>query len=190
MKWLPLLPVACLAACAPAVAPVAPAPRVIPAGASTDSFNWTDDAAAIERELLVTARERFGEATVRRALATPTYIFAKFYHGMLPPPQPGDPPYKPPMALLVRDNGKWLAATSGGFRPARSEITVQLDTLLASRDFRATPVTGGPGCTDAGASLLMLKVPERPETVRTGTCGTTASNERVAMLALDAARGV
>ena len=186
-----LLPVASVVSCAPSVAPVAPAARVIPAGPSTNSFNWTDDLATVERELLVTARERFGEAAVRRALAAPTYLFAKFYHGMLPPPPPGPaPPYKPPMALLIRENGQWLAASAEGFQPARTDITLQLDALLASRDFWVAPTTGGPSCTDAGASLLLLKVSARPETIRIGTCGVTQPNERVAMLAIDAASGL
>ena len=138
----------------------------------------------------MTARERFGEPAVRRALAAPTYVFAKFYHGMLPPPQPGDPPYKPPMALLMREDGQWLAASPDGYRPARADATAQLDSLLASRDFWPAPTTGGPGCTDAGASLLMLKVPQRAETVRIGTCGETELNERAARLALDAAAAI
>ena len=190
MKWSLLLLVALLVSCAPAAAPVAPALRVIPTGPSTNSFNWTDDMASVERELLATARERFGEAAVRRALAAPTYLFAKFYHGMLPPPPPGPaPPYKPPMALLIRENGQWLAATASGFRSARTEITEQLDAQLASAAFWSAPSSGGPACTDAGASLLLLKVPSRPETVRTGTCGTTQPNERVTMLAIGAAAG-
>ncbi len=188
MKWSLLLPVAFLVSCAPTIAPVPPEARVIPAGPSTNSFNWTDDMPTVERELLATARERFGEAAVRRALGAPTYLFAKYYHGMLPPPPPGGaPPYKPPMALLIRENGQWLAATDQGFRPARADITPQLDALLASPNFWAVSTTTGPPCPDAGASLLLLKVPSRPETVRTGTCGATQPNERLVMLAIDAA---
>ena len=142
--------------------------------------------AEFQYDLLATARDRFGEANVRRALAAPTYVFAKFYHGMLPPPRPGDPPYSPPMALLMRENGQWFAATSAGFRPAKAETVAKLDALLADRAFWATPNWTGPGCTDAGASLLMLKVPNRAEIIRHGTCGETQPTEYFVRLALEA----
>jgi hypothetical protein len=142
--------------------------------------------AEFEHDLLATARDRFGEANVRRALAAPTYVFAKFYHGMLPPPQPGDPPYKPPMALLMRENGQWFAATATGFRPATANAVPKLEALLADRAFWATPNWTGPGCTDAGASLLMLKVPNRAEIIRHGTCGDTQPTEYFVRLALEA----
>ena len=188
MKTLPLtaISICALAGCATAVAPVPSAQRVIPSGPPPAILQPGYRPAEFEHDLLATARDRFGEANVRRALAAPTYLFAKFYHGMLPPPRPGDPPYAPPMALLMRENGQWFAATASGYRPAKAESVAKLEAQLADRAFWAAPNWTGPRCTDAGASLLMLKVPNRPEIIRHGTCGETQPTDYLVRLALDA----
>jgi hypothetical protein len=180
-----------LAGCAPVAAPdgpgvpAMPAERTIPTGPPPDNYWWDTGIAAIETDLLASARERFGETVVRHALASPTYIFAKFYPGMLPPPQPGDPPYKPPVAILIKEEGRWLAASDSGWRPAQPDRVAEIETMLASTSFWSAPSTGRPLCTDAGAGLLMVKVPKRAETIRNGTCGPTEPNERLALAAVD-----
>ena len=128
----------CASACAPVATSTNPE-RVIPGGPAPTVLQAGFDRVGIEHDLLVTARERFGDGTVRRALAAPTYLFAKMYHGMLPPPQPGAPPYQPPMALLVRENGQWLAAGRDGYRPANASKVAGIEALLADRSFWSTP---------------------------------------------------
>jgi hypothetical protein len=188
MKTLSLavLSACMVAACVPIVVPLPPKERMIPTGPPPEVLQPGYRPAEFEQDLFATARERFGLESVRRALGADTYVFAKFYHGMLPPPRPGDPPYKPPMALLIRENGQWFAATPTGFRPAKAEAVPQLEALLANRAFWAAPNWTGPRCTDAGASLLMLKVPNRAEIIRHGTCGETQPTEHLVRLALEA----
>jgi hypothetical protein len=160
------------------VIPTGPAPAVLQPG-----FNRAE----YEHNLLATARERYGEANVRRALAAPTYLFAKLYHGMLPPPAPGAPPYQPPMTLLIRENGQWLAASADGFRPAAPAAMAPVDALLADSAFWAAPEWSDQRCPDAGATMLMLKVPGRPEVIRSGNCGNARPTEQLVYEALGAA---
>jgi len=177
-------------ACTPTVAVPDPTTRVIPAGTEPEVLEWGFDRSAIERDLLLAARNRLGEATIRRALAAEGYIFAKFYPGMIPPPPAGaGPDWRPPefpFALLFQEKGQWLAATRTGARPADPGAVAQIHALLADPAFWRQPQWAKPGCTDAGASLLMLKVAGRPETVRRGACGDTELNERLVSFALRA----
>jgi hypothetical protein len=112
--------------------------------------------------------------------------------GLPPPPvlQP-DGTYKDPepaMAMLIRENGQWLAATANGFRPANVEKAAAIDAVLADPAFWAEPAWSQPGCTDAGGSLLMLKVPQRAPAIRQGACGATQRTERLVFLGLEAGR--
>ena len=180
--WL-LTAVAALWACAPAVPvaqPVAASEEVIP------GF----DAERVRTDLQKTARERFGDALTDRALASPAYLLSKHYMGLAPPPivQP-DGSYKypdPPMAMLIRENGQWLAATATGFRRAKPDQATAIDAMIADRAFWAEPAWAQPGCTDAGGSLLMLKAPQRARIVRQGACGATQHTERLVFLGLEA----
>jgi hypothetical protein len=88
--------------------------------------------------------------------------------------------------LLINEGNGWLAATSSGFRTANPTQVAELRGILGSDAFWSAPASGGPGCTDAGASLLMMKLPERSEIVRTGTCGETQINEQLVRAALQA----
>jgi hypothetical protein len=169
-----------LQACAAAGPPAAQ--RVIPAGPPPERIEYGFDRAAIEYDLLTTARARFGEDAVRRALAADTYLLGKYYHGRSPPPPPPGVPYRPPeplMGMLFKEGGRWLAATPTGFRPAEAEAAAGIETILADRAFWAEPEWGPPGCTHAGASLLMFKVPRRREFVRRGVCGPAPLGERL-----------
>lgn len=187
----PLLVLALLlGGCAPQVATPDPASRLIPTGAEPDRTEWAFDQAIAERDLLVTARARLGEATVRRALAAHAYIFAKSYAGMLPPPPPdAGPDWRyplPPFTLLFHENGQWMVARNADIRPARPAPIAEIRAILADKAFWRQPQAAGPGCTDAGASLVMLKMPGRAEAIRRGTCGETELTQRLVSLAHDA----
>ena len=143
-----------------------------------------------EQDLLWSAQQIFGEQLVRRALAANAYIFAKHYQGMLPPPPPGAGPNwkypEPPTALLFVENGLWLAATRDGIRQARADKVQEIRQILSGEKFWKEPVWAPPGCTDAGASLLLLKIPGRPEVVRSASCGATGGSEAIVFRALEA----
>ena len=144
------------------------------------------DAALVRSDLLATAREHYGAAAVERALSSPGQLVVKRFAGMAPPPPPGaGPDWRPPTpsALLVRENNGWQVATETGWRAARSEAAAELDTLLADPRFWSEPAYVPP-CPDAGASLLLLKLPGRAEAVRNSTC--TSLAERLVSAALRA----
>lgn len=192
MKCLALLPATLLAAgCATVPQPPAPAPeRVLPSGPPDRQMGVAFDRRVTEQDLLWGARQRFGEAMVRRALAAPTYIFAKHYQGMLPPPPPDAGPDwrypEPPVGMLIFENGYWLAATPEGFRQARPDKVPEIERVLADPAFWAEPEWAPPGCTDAGASLLLMRAPGKPEIVRSATCGGTGRSELLVFRALEA----
>ena len=143
-----------------------------------------------EQDLLWSAQQLFGEQLVRRALTSDHHIFAKHYQGMLPPPPPGaGPDWKypePPTAVLFVENGTWLAATREGVRQARPDKVQEIRTILSGRSFWNEPLWAPPGCTDAGASLLLLKIAGRPEVVRSASCGATGGSEALVFRALEA----
>lgn len=193
MKWLALLPVTLLmSACAATPPPVvaAPAERVLPSGPPEKQMGVDYVRQVTEQDLLWGAKQRFGEAMVRRALAAPTYIFAKHYQGMLPPPPPGAGPDwrypEPPVGILIFENDYWQAATPDGFRQARLDKVPEIERVLADPAFWAEPEWAPPGCTDAGASLLLMKAPGKPEIVRSATCGSTGRSETLVIRALEA----
>ena len=178
---------ALVTACAPAVPVGAPA---APAETTAEAIPPGFDPQRVRSDLESTARQRFGDALTDRALAAPAYLFSKHYMGLAPPPivQP-DGSYKypdPPMAVLIRENGGWMAATTSGWRPAKPEQAAAIDAMIADAAFWAEPAWTQPGCTDAGGSLLMLKVPRRPAIVRQGACGATQRTERLVFLGLEA----
>jgi hypothetical protein len=180
---LSIILAAALCACAPAVPVVQPeaAPEAIPPGF---------DPERVRSDLETTARQRFGDALTDRALASPTYLFSKHYVGLAPPPiVQADGSFKypdPPMAMLIREKNQWLAATPSGFRPAKPNKAAAIDAILGDWAFWAEPAWAQPGCTDAGGSLLMLKVPQRARIVRQGACGATQRTERLVFLGLEA----
>ena len=174
-----------LAACTPAVSPQ----PVTEAGREDSGPAWFD-AVRVETDLKTTARERFGEGYYAEAIRAPTYLFAKHYVGLAPPPivQP-DGSYKyppPPMAMLLRDSAGWKVATATGFRQARPDKAAAIEAILVDPAFWGEPASSQPACTDAGGSLLMLRAPRRDQIVRQGACGATALTERLVFLALEA----
>ena len=179
-----LLGCAALAACAPT------APVTEPVDRPSESMGPQFNPVTVQADLETTARQRFGEALVAQALASDAYLFAKHYMGLPPPPivQP-DGSYKypdPPMAMLVRRDGQWHAAAADGFRLAKADKAAAIEAMVRDADFWAEPAWAQPGCTDAGGSLLMLKVPRLERIVRQGACGATQRTERLVFLALEA----
>lgn len=181
MTLILLLAFAALAACSA----VPPAPVVERPMDTPTLF----DLGEVRRDLEGGARAKYGEAAVARAFAAPASIIAKHYYGLAPPPilQP-DGSFKerePPLALLVRENGVWLAATVSAWRRIDAAKSLALETALRDAAFWAEPAYARPGCTDAGASRLVLRFPGRPVTVRQGACGATARTEKLIFAALD-----
>jgi hypothetical protein len=133
--------------------------------------------AEVEADLLATARDRYGDTRIDRALAMPDYLVAKRFVGMAPPPPPGaGAAWRPPTpsALLSKQSGRWLVATPDGWREANREAAAEIDTLLASSDFWNEPATV-PACPDFGASNLLLKAPGKARTVRSHQCSSATT---------------
>jgi len=181
-----------LAGCATPVPTIRSEARVLPTSAPTQQQRMNLDLVrqTSEQDLLWSALQQFGEPIVRRALAADVYIFAKHYQGMLPPPPPGaglDWKYPdPPTAVLFIENGIWVAATREGVRQARPDKVQEIRQVLLVDKFWNEPVWAPPGCTDAGASLLLLKIPRRPEVVRSASCGASGGSEAIVFRALEA----
>ncbi|HYI42287.1 MAG TPA: hypothetical protein VD768_01525 [Sphingomicrobium sp.] len=130
----------------------------------------------VRADLLATAADRFGAARLTQARSADTYLVVKRFIGMAPPPLPGQPLTMPTpaAALLVKRTDGWSVATSSGWRPASAEAVTDLDRIIAGAAFWSEPPFTPP-CPDFGASLLALKVPGKPETVRNSTCMSEAS---------------
>ena len=173
----------CLSGCA---VPTETAEPPVSAGRPLDTLPAGFDATLVRSDLIATARDRYGSAAVDRALAAPAYLIVKRFAGLPPPPPPGAGPdwrAPTPSAVLIRDNGFWTVATATGWRSAHAEAAAELDALLADRRFWSEPAYTPP-CPDAGASLVLLKVPGHAETIRNSTC--TSLAERLVSAALRA----
>ena len=184
MKFI-VAPFLVLAAC---TAPPPPPPAAEVSGDASGPA-WFDPV-RVETDLKTTALERFGDGYFAEAIRAPTYLFAKHYVGLPQPPilQP-DGSYKyppPPMAMLHRGAEGWMVATATGFRPAKADKAAAIDAILSDAAFWAEPASSQPACTDAGGSLLMLRVPRHDQVLRQGACGATALTERLVFLALEA----
>lgn len=181
-----------LAGCGMPMQTARPAQRVLPTSAPTQQQRMNVDLVrqTTEQDLLWSAQQLFGEPMVRRALAADSYIFAKHYPGMLPPPPPGagrDWKYpEPPTAVLFVENGTWLTVTREGVRQARPDKIQEVRRILSGQKFWKEPVWAPPGCTDAGSSLLLLKIPGHSEVVRSASCGATDGSETLVFRALEA----
>ena len=134
------------------------------------------DLGQVRSDLVVTARERFGEAALARALAAPTHLIAKRFMGMVPPPPPGAGPdwvAPTPAALLMKGANGWMMATESGWRAPGADQLAVIDQVIADPGFWSEDSVNLP-CPDYGASLLLLKVPGKAETVRKSLCSSKA----------------
>jgi hypothetical protein len=75
--------------------------------------------------------------------------------------------------LMWRSDG-WRVATANGWRPANAAAAADLSAMLVEPKLWSEEAYTPP-CPDFGASLLLLKVPGKAETVRNSTCMSTAS---------------
>ena len=181
MTWPKLLPLAIIVSGCAAVPP-APVPVDEPAGRE-----WSDG--HIQQDVESSVRERFGAAAYDRALAAEASVMTKVYRGLPVPPvlQPDgswrEQPH--PVALLLRENGKWMKVRDGGVDAIRAVLEPELTGLLASAEFWAEParVPQG-GCTDGGSTLLVIRMPRRGAAVRQGTCGGPPLHNRMLALSL------
>ena len=156
-----------------------PAAAPEPAAVSARPLDSLPSGAGLElvrEDLFATAADRLGAARVSEARAAATYLIVKRFIGMAPPPLPGQPLSMPTpaAALLAKRDGGWMVATASGWRPAGAEAAADLDRIIGGAAFWSEP-TFTPPCPDFGASLLVLKVAEKPETVRNSTCMSEAS---------------
>jgi hypothetical protein len=180
--WPALLPLL-LPACAASVVP--PASTVAATESRPDFIP-----AEVRSDLEKSARTKFGAALTDQALAAPTFLLAKHYMGLPPPAilQP-DGTYsfaEPPMSMLIRRDGQWLAARAGlGFVPVAAEKASAIDLLLRNDRLWSEPDHGRPTCTDAGASLLWLRTAGRRAVTRKGACGATQLTEKLVLQALE-----
>ena len=175
--------VAALCGCA---APGPLAPEALPNPRPLDILPGGSSLALVRQDLLATAADRFGSEALDEAVAAPTYLVAKRFAGMAPPPPPdAGPGWRPPTpaALLVRRRDGWSVATPTGWRPADPEAAAELDQVLADPRFWSEPASIPP-CPDYGASLLLLKAQGRAETVRNSAC--TSVSEKAVFAALRA----
>ena len=174
-----------LTACAAAPAPVEPIAGDAPRGRPLDVLPAGADLALVREDLIATAAQRFGEGALAQARAAPTYLIAKRFAGMAPPPPPGagaDWTAPTPTALLMKGMDGWLVADGrGGWRAANAEAAAEIDQVIADRAFWSEPAASQP-CPDYGASLLLLKVPGRSETVRKSMCTSVADRAVLAAL--------
>ena len=184
MRWMAIVSVAVgLSACAYPMRPPLADPRM---AASTERLpenpEWSDR--QIRQDVESSVRERFGDAALDRTHAAEGWIMSKLYRGMpLPPTQQPDGTWKQaphPVALLIRENGRWLQADANGFSPVASAAQTEIEALLGSAAFWAEParIPQG-GCTDGGSTLFLILLPGREPQVRQGTCGGPALHSRL-----------
>lgn len=101
----------------------------------------------------------------------------------LPPVRQPDGSWKHaphPVALLIRENGRWHGADGNGFSPVDAAAQTEIEALLGSAAFWAEPARiPQDGCTDGGSSLFVVRVPGKQSQVRQGTCGGPALHARL-----------
>lgn len=115
--------------------------------------------------------ERFGSAALKRAQFAEGYVLSRHYQGLPPPPSSTGTPRLPVAAILIFEQGKWFKAeTGGGFQPLTAAQLRQWLVVLADTAPWIEPAYANPTCTDAGATYLIVSVPERPFLIRAANC--------------------
>jgi hypothetical protein len=129
--------------------------------------------------------ERFGAAMLKRALSAEAYVLSRHYQGLPQPPRPGGAPPVPIVALLMFERNVWYRAETGGaFRPLTAAQQQQWLAALADTGPWAEPTFANPTCTDAGATDLIISLPNRPFLLRAANCATPKS-ERLGLAAIN-----
>ena len=181
MKNLTLAGLLIAASVLPACAAVEPVDGAIRseavAGPPLDTLPANIELARIRHDLLATAADRYGQAALDEALSAPAHLIVKRFVGMAPPPPVGaaaDWRPVPAAALLIRRESGWLIRDGSEWRPARADVAAEIDSILLAPEFWSK-AAATPPCPDFGASLLMLKTGNKPETVRNSMCSSQAS---------------
>jgi hypothetical protein len=166
-----------LAACAP-IATVEP-PAV--ASGPTDHVENLPpgfSAQQVKADLEAAIVERFGSAALQRAHSAEGFALSRHYQGL---PQPMPPDAAPPLpiaAMLILERNVWYRAETGGtFRPLTTAQQQQWLAVLADPGPWAEPTFAHPTCTDAGATYLVVSVPNRPFLLRAANCATPKSEQ-------------
>jgi len=153
-------------------------------GRPLDSLPPEADLTLVRQDLLATASARLGAKALSEARAAPAHLIAKRFVGMAPPPPAGaGPDWVPPTptALLMRRPDGWMVATGSGWRRAEPDVSAELDQLFADQRFWSEAAYIPP-CPDYGASLLLVKIPGKAETVRKSSCTSVAEKGVLAAL--------
>jgi hypothetical protein len=129
--------------------------------------------------------ERFGSGALKRALSAEGYVLSRHYQGLPPPMHPGEAHPQPIAAMLVLEKGVWHRVETGGsFRLLTSAQQQQWLAVLADIGPWAEPTFANPTCTDAGATYLIVSLPNRPFLLRAANCATPKS-ERLGLAAIN-----
>ena len=175
---------AALSACTPTMTqelqPVAAGPTDY-----VESLPASFSAQKVKAELESAIVERFGAAALKRAYSAEAYALSRHYQGLPPPPQAGEAPRPPIAALLILERSVWYRAEGGGaFRPLSPAQQQQWLAALADSGPWAEPTYANPTCTDAGATYLIVSLPNRQFLLRAANCGTPKS-ERLGLAAIN-----
>ena len=129
--------------------------------------------------------ERFGAAALKRALSAEAYALTRHYQGLPQPPSPDGTPPPPIAALLILERDVWYCAEPGGsFAPLDAAQEQTWIAALADTGPWAEPTYAIPTCTDAGATYLIVSLPNRPFLLRAANCATPKS-ERLGLAAIN-----
>lgn len=183
MKWCAgLLLIAAAEGCTNRSVPIADVSTAASTEQQAENREWT--AHEIRQDVESSVREAHGDTMVQRARAAEASIMSKLYRGLPPPPvlqSDGSWKHPPhPVALLIREEGRWLRAGAAGFSAVQRAEQLEIETLLKSTAFWSEParVPQG-GCTDGGSTLLVIRMPGRDAEVRQGTCGGSPLHSRL-----------
>jgi hypothetical protein len=170
-----------LSACAPTAskeaASVEPGPtdhvEDLPPGFSAQKVKADLEAAIVER---------FGAEALKRAQSAEGYVLSRFYQG---PPSADGASQLPIAALLILERNVWHRAETGGaLRPLTAREQSKWLSALADTGPWAEPTYANPTCTDAGATYLIVSLPNRPFLLRAANCATPKS-ERLGLAAIN-----
>ena len=181
---LPVLAVAALSACSPTTTPELPPVQSGPTD-YVENLPPGFSAQQVKTDLEGAIVERFGSAALKRASSAEAYVLSRHYQGLPPPMRPGEAPPLPLAALLILEQGVWYRAETGGsFHPLTSGQQQQWLAVLADTGPWAEPTFANPTCTDAGATYLIVSLPNRPFLLRAANCATPKS-ERLGLAAIN-----
>jgi hypothetical protein len=129
--------------------------------------------------------ERFGAAALKRAQSAEAWVLSRHYQGLPQPTPAGGTPRPPIAALLMFERYVWYRAEPGGaFRPLTAAQQQRWLTVLADTGPWNEPTYAKPTCTDAGATYLIVSLPNRPFLLRAANCAMPKS-ERLGLAAID-----